>query len=170
MRILRRKGFTIVELLVVIAIIGLLISLLLPAVQAAREAGRRLECINHLKQISLAIMNHENSTKRLPTDGWGWKWVGDPDRGSGQNQPGGWAYNILPFMEQGVLHNMGTGLKGSAKYTLAADMIALPLPEFICPTRRAAERYPYHPNITPQTFNAVSTPVAAAHRLCHQPR
>jgi prepilin-type N-terminal cleavage/methylation domain-containing protein len=161
MRILRRKGFTIVELLVVIAIIGILISLLLPAVQAAREAARRLECINHLKQISLAIMNHENSTKRFPTGGWGWKWVGDPDRGSGQNQPGGWAYNILPFMEQGVLHNMGAGQKGTTKYNAAAEMIGLPLPEFICPTRRAAVLYPYHPNITPQTFNATSTSSAA---------
>jgi prepilin-type N-terminal cleavage/methylation domain-containing protein len=157
MKNFRSRGFTIVELLVVIAIIGVLISLLLPAVQAARESGRRLACINNLKQLSLAVMNHENSIKRFPTGGWGWKWVGDPDRGTAQNQPGGWAYNILPFLEQSNLHNLGTGMNGSNKYDAAADMIDMPLPEFICPSRRTAMRYPYHPGISPQTFNASDT-------------
>jgi prepilin-type N-terminal cleavage/methylation domain-containing protein len=155
------KGFTIVELLVVIAIISILIGLLLPAVQAARESGRRLQCINNLKQISTAVMSHENTTKKFPTGGWGSKWVGDPDRGNAQNQPGGWAYNVLPFMEQGNLHNTGLGMTGSAKYDAAAKMIALPLPEFICPTRREPAAYPYRPGITPQTFNATQTKSAA---------
>ena len=162
MRIIRSSGFTIVELLVVIAIIGLLIALLLPAVQAARESGRRLECINHLKQISLAILGHENAAKRFPTGGWGWRWVGDPDRGNGQKQPGGWAYNILPFLEQGNLHNVGSGMNDADKRKAAAQMLAVPLIEFICPTRRAAELYPYHRGIDPQTFNAERT-YSAAH-------
>jgi prepilin-type N-terminal cleavage/methylation domain-containing protein len=157
MKFFRNRGFTLVELLVVIAIIGILISLLMPAVQSAREAGRRLSCINNLKQIGLAVLNHENATKRFPTGGWGWKWVGDPDRGNSQNQPGGWAYNILPFLEQNNLHNLCMGLKGPNKYDAAADMIDMPLPEFICPSRRTAMRYPYHPGISPQTFNATST-------------
>ena len=161
MRTLRFRGFTLVELLVVIAIIGILIGLLLPAVQAARESGRRLACINNLKQISTAILNHENTVKRFPTGGWGSKWVGDPDRGNAQNQPGGWAYNILPFMEQGNLHNTGSGMSGTNKYDAAAKMIAVPLPEFICPSRRAPEVYPYQPSITPQTFNASQTKSAA---------
>jgi prepilin-type N-terminal cleavage/methylation domain-containing protein len=161
MRTLRFRGFTLVELLVVIAIIGILIGLLLPAVQAARESGRRLACINNLKQISTAIMNHENTTKRFPTGGWGSKWVGDPDRGNAQNQPGGWAYNILPFMEQGNLHHTGAGMNGTDKYDAAAKMIAMPLPDFICPSRRAPEVCPYQPGITPQTFNASQTKSAA---------
>ena len=64
---LRYRGFTLVELLVVIAIIGILIGMLLPAVQAARESGRRLQCVNNLKQISLAMLSHENATKHFPT-------------------------------------------------------------------------------------------------------
>jgi prepilin-type N-terminal cleavage/methylation domain-containing protein len=161
MGILHRRGFTLVELLVVIAIIGILIGMLLPAVQAARESGRRLSCINNLKQISLAILNHENDTKRFPTGGWGKKWVGDPDRGNSSGQPGGWIFNTLPYLEQNILHNLTSNLEKEEKYKAAAKMIAVQVPGFLCPTRRAAEPRPYHPEDDPQTFNADWVSLAA---------
>jgi len=90
----RRKGFTLIELLVVIAIIGVLVALLLPAVQAAREAARRSQCTNNLKQIGIALHNYHDTTGSLP---WGFGYPGWND----------WSGHvlILPYMEQGNLYS-----------------------------------------------------------------
>jgi len=148
MRIPRRRcgrlslsaGFTLVELLVVIAIIGVLVALLLPAVQAARESARRTTCVNQLKELTLGGMNHEGSLRHFPTGGWGWNWVGDADRGFGQKQPGGWIYNILPYIEQKAKHDMpkdgNPDLDSPAQLEGARLMLIDPVGIIYCPTRR----------------------------------
>ena len=97
----RRAGFTLVELLVVIAIIGILIALLLPAVQAAREAARRIECTNHLKQLGLAIHNYHDSFQLLPGG------IDTAPRSSsavGDFTGRGWLLSILPWLEDAALY------------------------------------------------------------------
>jgi prepilin-type N-terminal cleavage/methylation domain-containing protein/prepilin-type processing-associated H-X9-DG protein len=134
----RCPGFTLVELLVVITIIAILIALLLPAVQAAREAARQLQCKNNLKQLSLGCLDHEQLYRFLPAGGWGWGWCGDPQRGNDKRQPGGWIYNILPFMEQQALHDLGSDGNIASRSRIAAT----PLSVLICPTRRTVTLYP----------------------------
>ncbi len=141
----KKQGFTLVELLVVIAIIAMLVTLLLPAVQAAREAARRSQCQNNLKNLGLACLNHESTNGWFPTGGWGWSWVGDADRGQGEQQPGGWMYNIMPYMEDGGLHALaGDGLADEITQRQrdgASQIISQPLALINCPTRRESRAF-----------------------------
>ena len=136
---LAARAFTLVELLVVIAIIGILIALLLPAIQAVRETALITQCKNNLKQIGLAFQAHHSTYKHFPTGGWGWNYTGDPDRGNGQLQPGGWAYNILPFMEERAIHDFGKGMAEGSVQKLQAlgQQVGSPLKGFACPSRRS---------------------------------
>ncbi|TWT33723.1 Type II secretion system protein G precursor [Posidoniimonas corsicana] len=142
MRITSRSGFTLVELLVVIAIIGVLVALLLPAVQAAREAARRSQCKNNLKQLTLAMLMHQDTHSSLPSGGWFGQWLGDPDRGFGKNQPGGWIYNILPYVEEQQIRDMGAGLTDRGKWPVFQQRDQMPIGMMNCPTRRGPNPYP----------------------------
>jgi prepilin-type N-terminal cleavage/methylation domain-containing protein/prepilin-type processing-associated H-X9-DG protein len=138
----RRTAFTLVELLVVISIIGILIGLTMPAMQASREAGRRLQCSNNLKQLGLAIQSHVTELEFFPSGGWGYGWIGDPDRGFGLRQPGGWVYNLLPFIERQSLHDLGGGQPVAAKQAAATQVARTPLSIMNCPSRRRSILYP----------------------------
>jgi len=142
----RSGGFTLVELLVVIAIIGILVSLLLPAVQAAREAARRSQCQNHVKQLSLACLLHEDAHGFFPSGGWYFTWGGDADRGFGKSQPGAWTFSILPYMEEEALFNATSDGEEenvtAEQRRVTRNLLTTPVTIFFCPSRRAAKLYP----------------------------
>ncbi len=131
------RGFTLVELLVVIAIIGILVALLLPAVQAAREAGRRSQCSNNLKQLGLAAHNYHDTYKLFPTGApqglYNNNWYGDPtvndlDRSC-------WIGMLLPQMEQGPMGDqLRAFMAAPTSYTCVAPFANTVLPTLICPS------------------------------------
>ena len=139
-------GFTLVELLVVIAIIGILVALLLPAVQSAREAARRTQCKNNLHQLGIAFHQHHDVHKFLPSNGWGFHFVGDPDRGYGEDQPGGWMYSVLEYIEEGQLRSMGKGVtpETDKKRILGIQVPLIVVSSYHCPSRRAAIPFKYN--------------------------
>ena len=117
----RYRGFTLVELLVVIAIIGVLVALLLPAVQSAREAARRMQCQNHLKQMGVALHNHHDVLRHLPN--------------SRRDASHTWAVELLPFMEQKALHEQWALTKSYYSQTKIAR--ETPIATYFCPSRRS---------------------------------
>ena len=144
-----QRGFTLVELLVVIAIIGILVGLLLPAVQSAREAARRTQCTNNLKNLALGLHNYHDSNKEFPA-GF--------DKGNWFVPVWGWGYHAFPFLEEDNLHSqLATGSSGSNR-TLAevfADAssnggvgspevrsLQAALPLFRCPSDETPELLP----------------------------
>ena len=154
----RYHAFTLVELLVVIAIIGILVALLLPAIQAAREAGRRTQCKNNVKNIGLAVLNHLDSRQRFPTGGITWgvlieDYLDGAPAGDGSIPNGklvdlermglGWGFQILPYLEEQALHDLKSG----------AQIRATPVPLYNCPSRRS---------VTKNNNNVVLTDYASA--------
>jgi prepilin-type N-terminal cleavage/methylation domain-containing protein/prepilin-type processing-associated H-X9-DG protein len=131
-----RGAFTLIELLVVVAILGVLISLLLPAVQKVRESASRTNCQNNLKQIGLACQVHHDFIGALPSGGWGWTWVGDSTRASGTHQPGSWIFQLLPSIEQQNLYNLARTYNGRGQ------LAGMPLQLFNCPSRRPLGPFP----------------------------
>jgi prepilin-type N-terminal cleavage/methylation domain-containing protein/prepilin-type processing-associated H-X9-DG protein len=129
-----RQGFTLIELLVVIAIIGVLIGLLLPAVQKVREAANRMQCQNNLKQIGLALHNYENVHKLFPPGYISTTGVGYRDSQTGDWGPGwGWLAILLPYVEQGNLYN---SLRLDLPCWNQANSVAVkvPVPIYLCPS------------------------------------
>jgi len=141
---LSRRAFTLVELLVVIAIIGTLVGLLLPAVQAAREAARRTQCTNNLKQTGLALQNYHEARRTLPEG-----WLCNPDHSDAHHAEEGvgwgWASRILPYVEENALSKsiVITGSISAVSSTVKETVIQ----SFLCPSDAGAGKPTFKPGL-----------------------
>jgi prepilin-type N-terminal cleavage/methylation domain-containing protein len=154
---IRRSGFTLVELLVVIAIIGILVALLLPAIQAAREAARRIQCTNNMKQIGLAILNYEGTKRELPL-AYTPNYPGDQNKGpcnattKFQNPSNGLKRHfvltfILPYLEQQPLYDRidldqhwNSTTLSTTKNSKNIEVVSTDIPDFVCPSAPSRSR------------------------------
>ncbi|TWT97759.1 putative major pilin subunit [Botrimarina colliarenosi] len=154
----RRNGFTLVELLVVIAIIGILVALLLPAVQAAREAARRTQCKSQMRQMAIASLNHHDVVGHMPTSGWGWRWQPDASAGYGPDQPGGWTFNILPFIEEQSLRDAATPTGDRTEdEARMLRLVQSTVPVYNCPSRREPTLYEFSNGVKPTLAENLTT-------------
>jgi prepilin-type N-terminal cleavage/methylation domain-containing protein len=138
----RRAAFTLVELLVVIAIIGILVALLLPAIQAAREAARRSECTNNLKQIGLGLLNHHDTRGHFPTAGTNTTdfWTDPATAKTAGFERYGWGFQILPYIEENDLYDLAKAAEPTTRPVheipaLGIALIEVPVNPYSCPSR-----------------------------------
>ena len=134
----RLRAFTLVELLVVIAIIGVLVALLLPAVQAAREASRRSQCLNNLRQVGLGCLNFQSAAGAFPTAGGAVEQYFNPaelSKPAYGYEGASWMYQILPFIEQQNLYNLRRGNGGANAGFVATGLAEKSVAAFNCPSR-----------------------------------
>jgi len=153
----RRQGFTLIELLVVIAIIGILVGLLLPAIQGVREAARRTQCLNNARQLGIAVMNYESALKYLPPSRWGTSRTisNSPIAGvtinthSAKTKDHSWLALVLPYIEQNNLSDLYDGSttsfwwNGAPTSNPASNNLAVsrtPVGTFLCPSSAGSNR------------------------------
>jgi len=150
-----RGGFTLIELLIGMAILTTLGFMFFPAIQAARESSRLATCRNHISQLSKGMLQHEHFQGYFPSAGWSPSWMGVAERTGDSAQPGGWAYGILPYIEETTTRNLVANVPAGGANAAYAKLAAASLPLFSCPSRRSSQALP----LTATSFRGSTGPV-----------
>ncbi len=137
-----RRAFSLVEMVAVLGVLAFAVSLFAPLILDARDEMRLTQCADNLRRITLACNQHEQVLGFYPSSGWGWLWTGDPDRGFGESQPGGWAYDMVRFSEYSDEISQGAGLDDGLKALAMVAAHGVPVPIFNCPQRREPRAFP----------------------------
>lgn len=154
-----RRAWSLIELVVVVAIIGLLGSVSVDAIHASRESARQLQCLNNLRQIGMATVQFEGVRGHYPTGGWGWKWVPDQTLRSRYGQPGGWIYQLLPYLEKQSIYDLALPV-GAQEFSESKihELLATPCVVFHCPTRGNRKVVPFNVSRIQRFVNLASPP------------
>ena len=137
-RRLPRQAFSLTELIVVIAVISVVLGILVPVVQSIRESARNTGCKNHLRELGHGFLRHEASTGRFISGGWSPLWLGVAEESANGNQPGGWTYKVLPYIEQSVWHDSVSSVTFSDAQSAYQKLALADIEIFSCPSRRSS--------------------------------
>lgn len=147
----RRLGLSVVELSVLLSILSMFAAIAIPMAIQAREDAREARCAANFKVLIHGVANYHRTFGMYPSNGWGFRWVGEPGRGPGRHQPGSWAYSILPHIEQQAFPMAGNPAIGG-EMPGNDQLLLLPLPVLQCPARGADIMVPNDMNTRP--YNA----------------
>jgi type II secretory pathway pseudopilin PulG len=155
----RRRAWSLLELVVVLGILGLLGAVALNSIQAARESARQLHCLNNLRQVGLGTLSFESARQHYPTGGWGWRWVADSEVHPRYGQPGGWIYQLLPYLESGKVYDLPrvSGDRNSIEIGIH-KLLATSCTLFHCPTRGNSKLVPFNGERISRIFNLETNP------------
>jgi prepilin-type N-terminal cleavage/methylation domain-containing protein len=152
-----RNAMSLIELLVVIGVIGIILGLILPAVQAARESGRRMSCMSNQRQLVVGAQLHESTYSKFPSTGWGYNWVGMQDQGAGKKQPGSWIYAILPNIEQAALWSASPSVQRPHASIEFQRYVLHRVPTLICPSKPIDDILPANENVAYRYAATIAT-------------
>jgi hypothetical protein len=138
----RRSGYSLVELLIAVSVVTSLTAILLPAIQSARESARVTGCRSNISQLAKGMIEHETFHGYFPSGGWSPQWLGVAERSGDSSQPGGWAFGILPYVEEIGVRNLVADVPAGGMNAAYDKLVTAVMPVFSCPSRRGSRSLP----------------------------
>ncbi|MFM9196766.1 MAG: DUF1559 domain-containing protein, partial [Planctomycetia bacterium] len=138
----RRSGYSLMELFIAVSIVTAMTAILLPAIQSARESARATGCRSNISQLAKGMIEHETFHGYFPSGGWSPQWLGVAERSGDSSQPGGWAFSVLPYIEEIGVRNLVADVPAAGMNAAYDKLVTTSLPAFSCPSRRRSRSLP----------------------------